>query len=55
MENSVDSDQIPHTTASYLGLHCLQRPICPNTKGFTIDTNQTVPWSVQFALLSEHF
>ena len=30
MANSVDPDQT-HSAASDLGLHCLQRPICPNT------------------------
>ena len=29
--NSVDSDQTMHSVASDLGLHCLLRPICPNT------------------------
>ena len=28
MENSVDPDQPPHSAASDLGLHCLQRPNC---------------------------
>ena len=28
---SVDPDQTQHYVASDLGLHCLQRPICPNT------------------------
>ena len=31
MANSVDPDQMLHSAASDLGLHCLQRPICPNT------------------------
>ena len=31
MANSVDPGQTPHTAASGLGLHCLQRPICPDT------------------------
>ena len=31
MANSVDPDQMPRSAASDLGLHCLQRPICPNT------------------------
>ena len=34
MANSVDPDQMPHYAASDLGLHCFQRPICPNTKGY---------------------
>ena len=29
MANSVDPDQMPHSGASDLGQHCLQRPICP--------------------------
>ena len=33
MANSVDPDLTPHSAASDLGLHCLQRPICPNTYG----------------------
>ena len=32
MANSVDPDQMPHSVASDLGLHCLLRPVCPNTK-----------------------
>ena len=31
MANSVDPDQTPCSVASNLGLHCLQRPICPTT------------------------
>ena len=31
MANSVDPDQMPHSVASDLGLHCLQRTMCPNT------------------------
>ena len=34
MANRVDPDQMQHSAASDLGLHCLQRPICPNTKGY---------------------
>ena len=33
MANSVDPDQMPHSAASVLGLHCLLRPVCPNTYG----------------------
>ena len=29
----VDPDEMPHSVASYLGLHCLLRPVCPNTYG----------------------
>ena len=34
MANSVDPDQMPHNVASDLGLHCLLRPVCPNTKEY---------------------
>ena len=33
MANSVDPDQMPHSVAADLGLHCFQRSICPNTEG----------------------
>ena len=29
--NSVDPDETPSSAASRLGLHCLLRPVCPNT------------------------
>ena len=28
--NSVDTDQMSHSAASDLNLHCLQMPVCPN-------------------------
>ena len=31
MANSVDSDETPRSAASLLGLHCLLRPVYPNT------------------------
>ena len=34
MANSVDPDQTPRSAASDLDLHCLQRPICPNTSAY---------------------
>ena len=34
MANSVDSDWMLHSAASDMGIHCLQRPICPNTWGY---------------------
>ena len=34
MANSVDPDQRLCSRASGLGLHCLIRPVCPNTKGY---------------------
>ena len=33
MANSVDPDEMPYSVASHLGLHCLLRPVCPNTYG----------------------
>ena len=30
---SVDPDETPCSAASHLGLHCLLRPVCPNTVG----------------------
>ena len=33
MENSVGFDQMPRSVASDLGLNCLLRSTCPNTKG----------------------
>ena len=34
MANSVDTDLMPHSEASDLGLHCLLRPACPNIYGY---------------------
>ena len=31
--NSADSDEMPHSVVSHLGLHFLLRPVCPNTYG----------------------
>ena len=31
ISDSVDPDQLPHSVASDLGLHCLLRLVCPNT------------------------
>ena len=31
--NSVDTDEMPHSAASHLDIHCLLRPVCPNTYG----------------------
>ena len=31
--NSVDPDETPQNAASHLGLHCLLRPVFPNTYG----------------------
>ena len=33
MANSVDSDEMPHSVASHLGLLCLLFPVCRNTYG----------------------
>ena len=34
MANIVDPDRMPHSVASDLGLHCLQRPVHPNKYGY---------------------
>ena len=34
MANRVDPDQMLHSAASDLGLHCLQMPNCPTTYGY---------------------
>ena len=31
MANSEDPDETLHSATSHLGLHCLLRPVCPNT------------------------
>ena len=31
MANSVDPGEMLHSAVSHLGLHCLFRPVCPNT------------------------
>ena len=33
MANSVDPDEMQHSAASHLGLHCLLRPVCLDTYG----------------------
>ena len=33
MMNSIDPDETHHSAALHLGLHCLLRPVCPNTYG----------------------
>ena len=33
MVTSADLDEMPLSVASHLGLHCLLRPVCPNTYG----------------------
>ena len=32
VENSVDPDQTALQEQSFLGLHCLQKPVCPKTE-----------------------
>ena len=31
VENKLDADETPHSAESHLGLHCLLRPVSPNT------------------------
>ena len=42
-KNSVDPDQMPYSAASDLGLHCLQRPNCPNTYGYYGNMHNGMP------------
>ena len=53
--NNVDPDEMLHSAASHLGLHCLLRPVFPNTydryginKGtiLIIDDNLTTPYGI---------
>ena len=51
MANSVDPDQTPRSREYDLGLHCLLRPVCPNTYGkygiyFRITTCRFKLWAV---------
>ena len=53
MENSVNPDQTPRSAASDLGLHCLLRPVIPNTeKVWSINTlrNGSAPDQVRCPL-----
>ena len=51
--NSEDPDETPQNAASHLGLHCLLRPICPNTYGKYGNVVSTyVPYVVGDALES---
>ena len=34
MANSADPDQMQYSATYDLGLHCLLRPVCPNSKGY---------------------
>ena len=52
MANSVDPDQMPHSVVSDLGLHYMQRPISPKSKGYYgIQAPQVMAY-VQLGLLS---
>ena len=49
MANSVDPDQTQHSALSDLGLHCLQRPICPSLyccMAKSVDPDQTPHYAV---------
>ena len=41
MTNSVDPDQMLHSVASDLGLHCFLRPVCPNYLGLLMNDNSS--------------
>ena len=49
MANSVDPDQMLHSAASDLGLHCLQMSICPNTSGYYGTRCYTFDFSTEIA------
>ena len=44
--NSIEPDEMPYFAAFYLGLHCLLRPVSPNTCG----KYGTVCWSFTLSL-----
>ena len=50
MANRVDPDQKPHSVASDLGLHCLQRPLCPNTRVKTVLTYNSIMYDLFAAM-----
>ena len=52
MKNSVDPDQMQHSTVSDLGLHCLQRPICSNTQSYYGMLSSQENFAVQCLLYS---
>ena len=59
MLNNVDADQRPHFAATNLSLHCLYRPICPNTYGYTVHVHgrchifqeRQLSWHLVFSFL----
>ena len=55
MANSVDSDQTPQAAASDLGQHCLQKPICPNTKGYYGIQKEIFPYCDSFGSQQETY
>ena len=40
VHNSVNPDQMPHSVASDLGLHCLLGPFCPNNRVHTVEVTE---------------
>ena len=55
MANSVDPDQMPHFVASDLGLHCLPRPICPNTLSECGSLFVCLPCSIIIFIVIVHY
>ena len=49
MANSVDPDQMLHSAAPDLSLHCLHRPVCPVSKGYY--GNQILLTCLQYVLI----
>ena len=46
MANSVDPDEKLCSTVSHLGLHCLLRPVSPNTYGKYYNNGKQIPLMV---------
>ena len=53
MANNVDPDQMPHSVASDLGLHCLLRPVCPNIYGYHGNFNLVQVFSQEMPYLDK--
>ena len=59
MANSVNPDQRLHFAASDLGLHCLPKTVCPNTKGTynskeTFSISEFVCKSISYLMFSQN-
>ena len=52
MANSVDPDQLLHSAASDLGLHCLLKPVCPIFKVIMVPTGIISAFCTKMYLMS---